>query len=435
MTTDERRRIQLRPLNLAPGLSGPPDLTRLIRPGDLIMVGQGCAEPLLLTRALVEQRSFFSGARVLLATSVVPTFTAQHTDHLEFLLLVVSSGTRALARTARASVLPVHYSDMEDLVRTGPLRPDVVVVQVSSPDSDGRVTLGASVDYVAAAIPHARVVIAEVNSNAPRTNGDFVFSIADFDMVVESRAMLPSSTSGALSAVEHRIGEILCGLIDDGSTLQVGVGGIPNALLSQLTGHRNLGFHSGMMSDGVADLMASGVIDNSRKGIDHGVSVCGVLLGTQKLFRFVDSNRQVNLRRPNYTHSIETLTRLEKLVSINSAIEVDLTGQVNSEALNGMPFGALGGQVDFVRGARRSGGMSVIALPSTFASDGSARIVAQLSGPVTTPRSDVDRIVTEWGMVALRGLSARARAHALISIAHPDHREDLSRRLAASPLA
>jgi acyl-CoA hydrolase len=222
-------------------------------------------------------------------------------------------------------------------------------------------------------------------------------------------------------------------LVPEHATLQLGIGAIPDAVLARLVDRRGLGFHSGMMSDRVVDLIECGAIDDAHKGIDAGCAVTGMLLGTERLFRFANENPRVAVRRPSYTHGALVLARVKRLFSINSALEVDLSGQVNAEAHNGRYIGTIGGQVEFVRGTRLSeGGVSVIALPATQGETRRSRIVASLSGPVTTPRSDIDHVVTEFGAARLRGLSLVERARALIAIADPAHRETLERAAAAS---
>ncbi len=406
------------------------DLTRFIRPGDAVLVGQGCGEPCVLTRALVSQRGLLGGVKVVLCTVVSETFQPEHSDHLAFVVIGVTSGTRALSTAGALDVLPVHYGDIEKLLRDGDMACDVVMVQVAPPDAQGRYSLGATHDYLAAAIPRARVVIAEVNQRAPTTLGETTFSRNDFTCIVETDSALIASPGARANETDDRIGALVAGLVPDGATLQLGIGGIPEAVLARLSDRRGLGFHSGMMSDRVCDLMESGAIDNANKGIDPGRSVTGVLLGTERLFRFAHRNPAVFMRGPGYTHAAGILARVRRLFSINSAIEVDLSGQVNAEAMGGRYVGAIGGQVDFVRGARLSeGGRSVIALPSTHGKTRQSRIVARLNGPVTTPRSDADTVVTEWGAAHLRGRSLRERMQAMIAIADPQHREALERGL------
>ncbi|MFM1987283.1 MAG: hypothetical protein RJA99_240 [Pseudomonadota bacterium] len=404
------------------------DLARWIRPGDTVFVGQGCGEPLTLSTALVAQRHDLKDVTVLLFTVMSDTFRPEHADALRFRATAVTSGTRALAASGAMDIVPTHYGDSDRLAADGDLRADVVMVQVSAPDASGRVTLGASHDASLALIPHARCVIAEVNRRAPAVRAEHTLALSDFDAIVEVDRPLVESRWPAAGEVEARIADRVAALVPEHATLQLGIGALPDAVLARLVDRRGLGFHSGMMSDRVADLIEAGAIDDAHKGIDVGLSVTGMLIGTERLFRFVHDNPRIAVRRPSYTHGALVLARVRRLFSINSALEVDLSGQVNAEAAGSRYIGTIGGQVEFVRGTRLSeGGVSVIALPATQGESRRTRIVASLSGPVTTPRSDVDHIVTEFGSARLRGLSLAERARALIAIAAPEHRETLER--------
>jgi acetyl-CoA hydrolase len=409
------------------------DLARWIRPGDTVHVGQGCGEPLVLSQALVAQRHRLPDTTVLLFTVMSDTFRPEHADALRFRATAVTAGTRALASAGAIDVIPAHYGDLDRLCADGDVRADVVLVQVSPPDANGRVTLGASHDAALSLIPRARTVIAEINANAPRVRAEATFALEDFDAVVESDRPLVQTRWPEPGEVEARIGALVAALVPERATLQLGIGAIPDAVLARLVDRRGLGFHSGMMSDRVVDLIECGAIDDAHKGIYAGCAVTGMLLGTERLFRFVHENPRVAVRRPSYTHGALVLARVKRLFSINSALEVDLSGQVNAEAHNGRYIGTIGGQVEFVRGTRLSeGGVSVIALPATQGDARRSRIVASLGGPVTTPRSDIDHVVTEFGSARLRGLSLVERARALIAIADPAHREALERAAAAS---
>jgi acetyl-CoA hydrolase len=404
------------------------ELARWIRPTDTVAVGQGCGEPLALTRALVAQRHAYAGARVRTATVMSDTFRPEHADALRFASTGITAGNRALAAAGAIDVVPAHYGEIDRLYADGELDADVVLVQVSPPDAEGRVTLGAAHDALVSAIPRARVAIAEVNARAPRVRADVDFRLEDFDAFVEVDAALAESRPAPGGEVAARIGDAVAALVPERATLQLGIGAVPDAVLARLADRRGLGFHSGMMSDAVVALIECGAIDDAHKGIDPGCAVTGLLLGTERLFRFAHENPRVAVRRPSYTHGARVHAQVRRLFSINTAIEVDLSGQVNAEALGGRPLGMIGGQVEFVRGTRLSeGGRSVIALASTAGAARASRIVAALDGPVTTPRSDVDCVVTEWGVAALRGRSLAERARALVAIADPAHREALDR--------
>jgi acyl-CoA hydrolase len=283
-------------------------------------------------------------------------------------------------------------------------------------------------DYIVAAAEHARRIIVECNEEAPLVPGPHRIPDAKIVAVVPTKRQvlqLPGAKSGEL---ERRIAVHAGRYIGDGATLQVGIGAVPEAIMALLRDRRDLGVHSGMIGDSVAELTEAGVITNARKPIDAGLTVTGMLAGTDRLYRFADGNPGLLMRSTDYTHDAALLARLPQLVSINTALEVDLTGQVNAETVGGLHIGAVGGALDYVRGGHRSpGGHSIFALPSTTADGRISRVVARLDGPVSTSRSDVDVIVTELGAAELRGRSLRERAKAMLAIAHPDHREALER--------
>jgi acyl-CoA hydrolase len=403
-------------------------LDDLIRPTDTVIWSQGTAEPRTLTQALVEQRAALHGVRAILGISYSDTFRPEHADHIHFTALGGYGTNARLARAGVLDVIPAHISSVPSLIRNGTIPVDVVFVQVSVADSDGRPRLGLAADYLHAAIARARIVIAEVNEDVPRTCGETAVDPAAIDLAIEaaeSPLELPSSEPGVK---ERAIAGFIAERISDGSALQFGIGSIPDAVCAALADKRDLGVHSGMIGDGVVDLAESGVVTNRRKAVDAGISVGGVLFGTRRLYEFADLNPTIELRSIDYTHSTSVIAKLESFVSINTALEVDLTGQVNAETLNGVHVGAVGGAVDFVRGAAASSnGKSIVALPSTAASDSISRIVTMLGDAVvSTPRSDVDLIVTEYGVAELRGRPLRKRAESLIAIAHPEFRPALA---------
>jgi acyl-CoA hydrolase len=303
----------------------------------------------------------------------------------------------------------------------------VLLVQLGPADTHGVYGFGAVADYIRAAADCASLVIAEINDQAPRTAGEIGLTEAEIDVAVFTSRPLPSVPAAKAAATDQAIANFAAGFIGDEAVLQMGIGATPDAVLRELGSRRNLGIHSGMMSDAAVDLIEAGAVTNAAKPIDAGVSVTGALIGTEKLYRFADANPQVALRGAHYTHGDATLARLDTLVTINAAIEVDLSGQVNAEQIGGKYVGAIGGQADFVRaGHRARRGRSIIALPSS-AGGGISRIVHRLTDCVTTPRADVDVIVTEYGAAELTGCGLAERALRMIAIAHPDHREDLAR--------
>lgn len=399
------------------------DLRRYVRPGDTVVWGQACAEPLTLTEALVAQRARLGGVRCFLGIGASDTLRPEHADHLSFLGYGTGGTYRALARSGVLDVLPVHFSQLPALISTGRIAVDVAFVSLPPPDSRGRYSLGIAEEYLPAVLDSARVVVAEVNDLVPRTCTGRTLSDADLDVVLHTSrppAAVPAAVPGE---VDERIAAHVAALVEDGSTVQTGVGGIPAAVLRSLADRRDLGVHSGLIGDEIVDLVEAGAVTGSAKSRDRGLVVGGMLLGSQRVFDFADRNPDVVLRDTGYTHDPEVLAGQDRFVAINSAVEVDLTGQINAEVARGRYIGAVGGAVDFLRGAHRSrNGLPIVALPAT-AGDGSgesSRIVSRLSGPVSTPRADAGIIVTEFGVADLRGLPCSERRTRMRAIAHPD---------------
>ncbi|MEO8279337.1 MAG: acetyl-CoA hydrolase/transferase C-terminal domain-containing protein [Ideonella sp.] len=403
------------------------DLAAHVRPGDGIVFGQGCGEPLSLTERLVQQRARYSGAGIFFGSGFSKTFQPEHADHLRFKGIGGIGSLRKLASLGKLDPVPCHISAVEGLIRGGQIRCDVVLLQVSPANQKGEHSFGLVNDYVRAAVSKARVVIAEVNAQIPWTPCDQPLREDEISVAVATdRAPLELPTA-PFGELERRLASHLADFIPDRATLQVGIGAVPEAIVAMLSDRRGLGVHSGLIGDSVCELMERGVITNEHKSLDAGVTISGVLFGTQRLYRFAHHNPQLRLCPTSYTHATATVSRLQRLVSINSALEVDLTGQINAEAIGSEYIGGVGGQVDFVRAATQSEhGVSIIALPAS-GKRGDSKIVARLSGPVTTPRSDVDVIATEHGAVRLRGLGIRERIRAMVSIAAPEHRENLLR--------
>lgn len=397
----------------------------LIKPGAFVLVGQGTSEPRTLARALLARRHEIPGLRVFLGAVFSDTFAPDATDGIAFSGYGAIGGAAALIKAGRLDVLPLPYSRLPGHFARDRV-PDVVLLSVSrSPDG---LSFGLANDYVAVAARHAPLVIAEINAQAPWTYGSDDIAELRIDHVVDSDEVPVELQAAAVGEVERRIGELVASLIPDGATIQIGIGAIPDAILAALRHHRELGFHSGMLSDRVVDLVEAGVMTNARKSFDQGVTVGGALFGTRRLNRFADRNAAVRVVPTAQSHGAATVSRLANLRALNSAIEVDLTGQVNAEAVNGRYVGAVGGQPDFVRAALAAeGGRSIIALPSTAMGGKTSRIVAALSGPVTSPRCDADVIVTEHGIAELRGKTLMERARAMVALAHPQFRDGLDR--------
>ena len=414
-------------------LSADFDLSRLIRAGDHIVIGQGTAEPQTLTEALVAQRTALGRCSVFLGPVFSDTWQAEHADHLAF-LSYGSFGSK-LAKAGVLDILPSHVSQLPSLINSGALRCDVVLIQLSAANSNGEYSFGIANDYLIDAMRRARIVIAEINEQVPWTygsqdsGGSEALQGLRIDYVVRSSRPPLQLKSARCGDIERRIAAHAAEFIGDGAVLQTGIGAIPDAILSALGGHRDLGAHSGMLGDSVVDLIERGVINGARKTLDCGLAVAGVLFASERTYRFAHNNAQLLLRPVSYTHNAATLAQLDNFIAINSAIEVDLTGQINAEMAGDDYIGAVGGQLDFVRGAFLSrGGRSIIALPSTAKNESISRIVARIdSGVVTTPRSDADVIVTEYGAADLRGAALSERIRRMLAIAHPKFREQLAR--------
>ncbi|OAF10957.1 acetyl-CoA hydrolase/transferase family protein [Bradyrhizobium neotropicale] len=406
-----------------PGDAAPIDFTGLIRDGGLVVCGQATAEPVTLTETLVTQAAHLPPFCMMVGPLFSETFSTC-APNVSFQSYGVIGNARRLAKAGRLEVIPSNYSAFCADFAARRHRADVVLVQLAEA-ADGRLSASLSNDYVIDAARGARLVIAEINPDAPFTFGAEWPADVPIHMRVAARRVPVELPSTPLDDVSRQIAAHAASLIADGSTLQFGVGRVPDAILSSLSHARNLGIHSGLINDAVVDLIERGAVTNADKGIDAGITVTNQVIGTQRLYRFVHQNRAVAVRPTSYTHGQNVLARINRLVAINSALQVGLDGAVNSETLNGVAIGAIGGQLDFVRGANASnGGRAIIALPAT-ASDGTSRIVVNVE-TVTTPRADVDAIVTEWGVAELRSCGLAERARRMIAIAAPEHRDALA---------
>lgn len=406
------------------------DLTKIIRPGDRIVCGDGPAEPLRLTRALVEQRHRLGGIGLFIGTSLGDTLGALDDDLVRVTTYNGATRTFDLFAKGRLDILPVHYSQLGRYMEEGPLPVDVVFLHVAPADEDGNYNLGAAVGYLQRALKRARTVVAMVNERMPRTAGDVLVPAARIDYLLECSEEPAQILTRAPNAVETAIAEHISRLVSDRSVLQLGIGTLPDAIAKQLTGKRDLGLHSGLLGEGIIDLIESGAVTNRYKEIDTGLTVSSLYFGTARMYRFLDRNPDIRVRCSSHTHGARPLANFERLMSINSAIEVDLTGQANGETIDGRYIGTLGGQGDFQRAALQSKhGRGIIALPATAGGGKVSRIVARVSGPVTTARGDADIVVTEYGIADLRGRTLEERARAMVAIAHPDHRAGLGKAL------
>jgi acyl-CoA hydrolase len=402
------------------------DFGSIIRPGDHIVWGTG---PPTLVAKLLEQRHRIGPAEIFLAGGRVKS---EQADVLSFTSFG-AMGNRALAKAGVLHVVPAHLSQLNGWFESGVLRADVVLVQLSAPDENGRYSFGTAHDYAPAAMRRARTVIAEVNDQLPWTFCEPPVDPARLDIIVRTSRRPAQINPDPVGKLEQEIGRHVGRYIDDGTTIQIGIGAIPDAVLAGLGDRCDLGVHSGLVTDRIADLMQQGVVTNARKPLDTGFTTTAILAGSSRLYAFAHKNPALRLFTYAHTHNAQVLCRLDKFVAINSAVEVDLTGQVNAEIASGVYVGGTGGQGDFVRGAMMAArGHSVIALPSTARDGGISRIVPVLKDvPVTTPRSDADIVVTEFGAAELRGQPLDERIRRMVAISHPNFRDSLQREARA----
>lgn len=409
----------------------PSEAVAAIKSFDRVFIHGGVATPQVLVKALVERASELRDVEIVhLHTEGDASYVdAKYSSSFHTSALFVAANIRAAVANGQADYIPVFLSEVPGLFRKKILPLDIALVQVSSPDKHGYCSLGVSVDVACAAVQTAVTVIAQVNPHMPRTHGDGLIHISQIRYAIESNDPIPEMPQHELTEAEITIGKHCAELIDDGATLQTGIGAIPDAVLAALTSHKNLGVHTEMFSDGIINLVERGVINGSRKKVHPGKIISGFIMGTRQLYDFVDDNPLVSLLDIEYVNDTSVIRRNPKVTAINSAIEVDLTGQVCADSIGTRLYSGVGGQMDFIRGASLSeGGKPIIALPSVTAK-GESRIVPFLkqgAGVVTT-RAHVHYVVTEYGTAYLYGKNLRERARALINIAHPEHREVLEK--------
>ncbi len=403
---------------------------RAIRAGRRILIGSGAAEPTRLVAALVEHGDHLSDNELvhLLTLGPAPYVRAEFAARFRHLAFFIGPNVRDAVQAGRADFMPVFLSELPRLIQSRRVPIDVALIQVSPPDAHGYVSLGVSVDIVRAAVASAGLVIAEVNPRMPRTHGDSFLSVDDIALLVPVDSAVLELPLLDANPVEMAIGQHVAALIPNGATLQTGIGQIPSAVLAALIHHQDLGIHSEMISDGVIDLVERGVINGKKKTLLRGKIVTSFVMGTQKLYDWVHDNPVIELRASDFTNDPLIIARNDKMIAINSAVAVDVTGQVAADTISGQFLSGIGGQVDFVRGAARSvGGKPIIAIPSTTRDGQVSRIQTtfEAGAGVVTSRGDVHYVVTEYGVADLWGKSVRERAMSLIDIAHPDHRGEL----------
>ncbi len=401
----------------------------VVADGMRVLVGSGAAAPVTLIAAFCTRALGLRNVEAcqLLTLGDAPYASPAFAGHVRHNAFFIGPNTRQAVAEGRADFTPVFLSEIAALLR-GPLPIDVALVQVSPPDAHGYCSLGVSVDIVKPGIDCAKVVLAEVNPRMPRTHGDAFVHVSRIDRLVEVDHSLPELEPEPITDIARSIGEHVAGLIQDGDTLQLGIGAIPNAVLAALVNHRDLGIHTEMFSDGVVDLVAKGVITNARKTLHRGKLVTSFVMGTKRVYDFVHDNPALEMHPSHYVNDPFVIAKNHGMVAINSALAVDLTGQVCADSLGPSFYSGVGGQVDFFRGAARSdGGHPIVALPATAKGGAVSRIAVELplGSGVTTSRSDVHYVVTEFGVATLHGKTIRERVHALVGVAHPAFREDL----------
>ena len=401
-----------------------------VESGDRVVTGHACGEPFDLVDALIARAPELRDVEVvhLVPMGKCEYAQAEHAESFRHNAMFVGALTRDAVCEGRADYTPCHFHETPGLFTEGYLPPDVALVHLSPPDRHGFCSFGVSVDYTKPAALCARTVIAQVNPNMPRTHGDTFIHVSQLDAIVESTAPMVELQPAKVSPVSEAIGRHIADLVSDSACLQIGIGAIPEAALTFLHDKNDLGLHTEMFSDGVLDLYEEGVITNARKSIHTHKLVATFLMGTSRLYDFVDDNPVLNMFPVSYTNDPFVISRNDNVVAINSALQVDLMGQVVADSMGPRQYTGLGGQVDFVRGAAASrGGKSIIALPSTAMGRAVSRIVAKISdgAAITTMRADVDYVVTEHGVAQLKGKTLRQRAQALLDIADPVFRDEI----------
>ncbi len=406
------------------------EAVKVIKSNSRIYLGSGAGVPQVLQRALVSRASELHNVEIvhILTLAGSEYLAPEYKASFRHRALFIGDASRAAVCEGRADFVPIFLSEIPQLFRNGTLPIDIALIQISPPDEHGCCSFGVEVGVTKPAAHAAKKVIAEVNAQMPRVLGDSFIHISKIDEIVEVDYPLPEAPQSGFSEVHKKIGELIAGMIPDGATIQLGIGSIPDAVLYHLHNKHDLGIHSELFSDGVIDLFERGIITNEKKTLHNGKIIAGFLFGSQRLYKFVHDNAMIELHPTDYVNDPFVIAQNEKMIAINSAIEVDLTGQVCSDSIGLMFYSGTGGQVDFVRGAARSrGGKPIIALQSTAKNEQVSRIVPQLKpgAGVVTSRSDVHYVVTEFGVASLYGKSIRERAQELIRIAHPRFREDL----------
>ena len=408
------------------------EAVKVIKSNNRVYIHAAAAAPQALIKAMSNRHEELRNVEIchLHTEGEAPYANIELKDSFHVNSFFIGKNVRHTLKAGNGSYTPVFLSELPLLFKRNIIDLDVALIQVSVPDRHGYCSLGVSVEATLAAIDNATYVVAQVNKYMPRTHGAGVIHVSEIDMFVESNELLPSHEMPEPTSIENRIGDYVANLIEDRSTLQMGIGSIPNAVLTRLNGHKDLGLHTEMFSDGVIDLILNDVINGNYKTINRGRALATFLIGSQRLYDYVNDNPFIEMRASNYVNDVAVIKQNPKMVAINSAIEVDVTGQVCADSIGPNMYSGVGGQMDFIRGASLSeGGKAIIALPSVT-SKGISRIVPSLkmgAGVVTT-RAHVHYVVTEYGVANLYGKTIKNRVKALVDIAHPNHREAIDRQ-------
>jgi acyl-CoA hydrolase len=406
------------------------DALQCVKSGMRVYIQPGCAEPETLVEALMRRGPDLHDVEIvhMMTMGCAPYVAPEMAGHFRHNAMFIGSNVRAAINDGRADYTPIYLSEIEGLFESGSMPIDVALIEVSPPDSHGFCSFGVGVDTTLTAAKCARYVVAQVNDNMPRTYGDSFIHVSDIDALVESSRPLCALPKSVVTDLQIAIARNVASLIEDGAVLQTGIGGIPDAVLPMLMDRKDLAVHSELVSDGVIPLIEAGVLTGARKNFKPRKIILGFALGSKRLFEFVDNNPIFEFHPTAYTNDPALIARNDKMVAINSALQIDLTGQVCSDSIGNQFYSGIGGQVDFLRGASRSkGGKPIIAISSTAKQGTISRIVPTLDpgAGVVTSRGLVRYIVTEYGIAYLHGKSIRERAKALIEIAHPDFRSEL----------
>lgn len=407
------------------------EAVKVIQSNNKVYIQAAAAAPQVLINAMAERHEELRNVEVcqLHTEGDAPYANIEFKDSFHVNSFFIGKNVRHTLKAGNGSYTPVFLSEVPLLFKRNIIDLDVVLIHVSVPDKHGYCSLGVSVEATLAAIDNANYVLAQVNKQMPRTHGDGIIHVSEIDLLVECDVPLPIHHISEPTEIENKIGSFVASLIEDKSTLQMGIGSIPNAVLSRLTNHKNLGLHTEMFSDGVIDLILKDVINSNYKGVNKGRALATFLMGSKRLYDYVDDNPFVEMRESDYVNDVSIIKQNPRMVSINSAIEVDLTGQVCADSIGTRLYSGVGGQMDYIRAASLSeGGKAIIALPSITKS-GISRIVPSLkpgAGVVTT-RAHVHYIITEYGIANLYGKTIKERVKALVNIAHPDHREAIDK--------